>query len=170
MLKATYDPTNKSADAFAMANMVEGTTNKIFTATERTKLSGIADNANNYSHPANHPPSIITQDSSNRFVTDAEKTTWNGKANTVTYTGTLASASWTGSSAPYSQTITVTGLTSGDNPTADIVLSGKTYAEKKAIKDAWSQVIDGEAGTNQATFTFDAIPTVDIPLQFKVVR
>jgi len=33
-----------------------------------------------YSHPANHPPSIITQDSSNRFVTDAEKSTWSGKS------------------------------------------------------------------------------------------
>lgn len=32
-----------------------------------------------YEHPANHPPSIITQDASNRFVTDAEKTTWNAK-------------------------------------------------------------------------------------------
>ena len=30
-------------------------------------------------HPANHPPSIITQDASNRFVTDAEKAAWNGK-------------------------------------------------------------------------------------------
>ena len=31
-------------------------------------------------HPANHPPSIITQDAGNRFVTDVEKTAWNGKA------------------------------------------------------------------------------------------
>jgi hypothetical protein len=38
-------------------------------------------NANYYVHPANHPPSIITQDASNRFVTDAEKTTWNAKSN-----------------------------------------------------------------------------------------
>ena len=45
MLKATYDPNTKNADAFSMANMVEGTTNKIFTATERTKLSGIATSA-----------------------------------------------------------------------------------------------------------------------------
>lgn len=36
---------------------------------------------NNYVHPANHPASIITQDASNRFVTDTEKTTWNSKAN-----------------------------------------------------------------------------------------
>ena len=47
---------------------------------DKTKLDGIAPNANNYVHPTNHPPSIITQDASNRFVTDTEKTTWNAKA------------------------------------------------------------------------------------------
>lgn len=41
MLKSTYDPTNKNADAFSMANMVESSTNKIFTSSERTKLGGI---------------------------------------------------------------------------------------------------------------------------------
>lgn len=169
MLKATYDPTNKSADAFSMTNMVEGTTNKIFTATERTKLSGIADNANNYSHPANHPPSIITQDSSNRFVTDAEKTTWNGKANTVTYTGTLASASWTGASAPYSQTITVTGMASTDNAVTDVALTG-TYATDQAILTNFAIVYRMVSGTNQVTAYANAIPTADIPLQFKIVR
>lgn len=45
MLVATYDPTGKNSDAFNMSNMVEGATNKIFTATERTKLSGIATGA-----------------------------------------------------------------------------------------------------------------------------
>lgn len=33
-----------------------------------------------YTHPTNHPASIITQDANNRFVTDAEKTAWNSKA------------------------------------------------------------------------------------------
>lgn len=37
-----------------------------------------------YSHPANHLPSIITQDISNRFVTDTEKGTWNGKQDPAT--------------------------------------------------------------------------------------
>jgi hypothetical protein len=50
-----------------------------YTTLEQSKLSGIADNANNYTHPANHPASIITQDLNNRFVTDIEKSTWNGK-------------------------------------------------------------------------------------------
>jgi lysophospholipase L1-like esterase len=35
--------------------------------------------ANNYVHPANHAPSVITQDANNRFVSDAEKAAWNAK-------------------------------------------------------------------------------------------
>ena len=46
-------------------------------STDKTKLDGIAAGANAYTHPANHPASIITQDASNRFVTDTEKATWN---------------------------------------------------------------------------------------------
>lgn len=38
MTAAVYDPTAKVADAFDMTNMVEGTTQKILTATERTKI------------------------------------------------------------------------------------------------------------------------------------
>lgn len=48
-------------------------------ASDKIKLDNIADSANNYAHPANHPASIITQDANNRFVTDAEKTNWNAK-------------------------------------------------------------------------------------------
>lgn len=47
---------------------------------DKAKLDGVASNANNYSHPVNHPPSIILQDASNRFVTDSEKNTWSNKA------------------------------------------------------------------------------------------
>ena len=45
MLAATYDPTAVGGDAFDMDNMVEGATTKIFTNTERTKLSGIETGA-----------------------------------------------------------------------------------------------------------------------------
>ena len=56
-------------------------------AADKTKLDGVASGATNYTHPASHPPSIITQDASNRFVTDTEKATWNAKGD-VTLTGT----------------------------------------------------------------------------------
>lgn len=50
------------------------------------------DNDTIYTHPANHPASIITQDSLNRFVTDAEKVTWSGKANS-SHTHTIENVS-----------------------------------------------------------------------------
>jgi hypothetical protein len=43
---------------------------------------------NTYTHPATHPASIITQDTSNRFVTDTEKATWNAKLTATSYTAT----------------------------------------------------------------------------------
>jgi len=61
----------------------KGLSTEDYTTEEKTKLAGIEENANNYVHPDNHPPVIITQDENNRFVTDAEKTTWNGKQEQV---------------------------------------------------------------------------------------
>lgn len=60
-----------------------------YTTAEKSKLAGIATGANNYTHPVNHSPSIITQDSGNRFVTDTEKATWNAKEPAIT-AGTTA--------------------------------------------------------------------------------
>lgn len=48
-----------------------------YTTAEKNKLAGL----NNYSHPSTHPASIISQDINNRFVTDAQISTWNSKAN-----------------------------------------------------------------------------------------
>ncbi|WP_405104519.1 hypothetical protein MHH28_18625 [Paenibacillus sp. FSL K6-1217] len=56
----------------------------LMAAADKSKLDSVVQGANNYVHPSTHSPSIIVQDSSNRFVTDAEKTAWNGKANLVT--------------------------------------------------------------------------------------
>lgn len=39
-----------------------------------------------YTHPASHPASVIEQDASNRFVTDAEKSTWNSKQPALGFT------------------------------------------------------------------------------------
>ena len=48
-------------------------------STDKTKLDGVQSGATAYTHPTNHPASIITQDVNNRFVTDAEKASWNAK-------------------------------------------------------------------------------------------
>ena len=54
-----------------------------YSTAEKEKLAGIADNANNYTHPSTHEASIITQDDTHRFVSDTEKATWNNKAETT---------------------------------------------------------------------------------------
>lgn len=51
-----------------------------YTTAEKTKLAGIAEGANNYTHPATHSPSVIAQDSTNRFMTDAERAKLSGVA------------------------------------------------------------------------------------------
>ena len=56
------------------------------TAYNHSQSAHAPADANNYVHPANHPPSIITQDASNRFVTDAEKSAWNGKQDALGFT------------------------------------------------------------------------------------
>ena len=90
--KSTWDakqPAGSYLVADDIANKVDKVTGKglstnDYTTAEQTKLSGIATNANNYTHPANHSPAIITQDSGNRFVSDAEKAIWNAKQPALT--------------------------------------------------------------------------------------
>ena len=60
----------------------------LMSAADKTKLDGIAAGANAYSHPATHPATMISTDTSHRFVTDSEKSTWNGKAGTSVATQT----------------------------------------------------------------------------------
>ena len=64
----------------------KGLSTEDYTSEEKAKLAGVAAGANNYQHPATHPASVIVQDSTHRFVTDSEKTTWNGKASTTVAT------------------------------------------------------------------------------------
>lgn len=51
----------------------------LMSAADKKKLDGVAASANNYSHPASHPASMISQDATHRFATDTEKSSWNSK-------------------------------------------------------------------------------------------
>lgn len=55
-------------------------TENSYTTVEKTKLQGIQEGANNYVHPAKHKPSEIAEDNLHRFITDAERQTWNNKS------------------------------------------------------------------------------------------
>lgn len=80
---------NATTDAVTITNSTPNATSSVtglMSSTDKAKLDGIAAGANNYTHPATHPPSIIAQDASNRFTTDAEKAAWNAKASTAVAT------------------------------------------------------------------------------------
>ena len=49
----------------------------LMSAADKTKLDGIAAGANNYQHPATQAASMIAEDATHRFATDAEKAKWN---------------------------------------------------------------------------------------------
>ncbi|MBI9055531.1 MAG: hypothetical protein JEY96_17035 [Bacteroidales bacterium] len=53
----------------------------LMSAADKTKLDGVATNANNYVHPSSHVASMITESTTKRFVTDTQIINWNSKAN-----------------------------------------------------------------------------------------
>ena len=68
-------------------------TNGLMSYSDKSKLNGIAYNANNYSHPTNHPASMISTDSNHRFVTDSQLDKLNSIAST-TKTISIYSYDW----------------------------------------------------------------------------
>lgn len=68
----------------AVANKVDkvsgkGLSTNDYTTVEKTKLAGIAANANNYVHPSTHAATMIVEDTTHRFITDVERDIWNAK-------------------------------------------------------------------------------------------
>ena len=55
----------------------KGLSTNDYTTAEKNKLSGLT----NYKHPTSHSATMITEDSTHRFVTDSEKSSWNNKSN-----------------------------------------------------------------------------------------
>ena len=104
------------------------------------------------------------------LVAHAKNATLNqlGHVNHAVLTTTL-NTSWSGSSAPYTKTISVSGILATDTPFIDIVMSG-TYATDTARQEAWGYIYRAVTADNAITFYATDKPTVSLPLQIKVVR
>lgn len=92
----------------------------------------------------------ITEDTTHRFVTDAEKENWNKIQNAVSVS--LKYSGWT-STAPYTQTVNVPGVTAEDAPVIGILIAdGTTAASVKLQNKAWACVDRAVTGAGTVTF------------------
>ena len=88
----------------------------LMSKSDKSKLDGISANANNYTHPTTHDASIISESSTKRFVTDTEKSTWNGKLDATAMLDTY-SMSTTSDTLKVSKKINAAGGIKMDNGT-----------------------------------------------------
>lgn len=97
------------------------------------------------------------------------QTALDGKATAALYPLTLPSTGWTGDAAPYTQEVAVTGITASDTPLVDIVQTG-TEATDEPMREAWGVVTRMVTGAGKVTAYASEKPTVNIPIQLKVVK
>lgn len=97
------------------------------------------------------------------------QTALDNKASVSTYSASLLSTGWTGDAAPYSQEVTVAGITAADTPLVDIVQTG-TEATDEPMREAWGVVTRIVTGAGKITAYASEKPTVNIPIQLKVVK
>ena len=130
-------------------------------AADKTKLDGVETGANAYTHPANHPASIITQDADNRFVTDSEKATWNAKE--AGGAAATAMTAHTGATDPHSQYLrkaggTMTGaITFAAGQTWPTFNQSTTGNAGTATKLATARTINGTSFDGSANITINAV-------------
>jgi len=82
---------------------------------------------------------------------------------------TTLDTTWSGTVAPFTKLQTVSGILETDTPIIDLMLTG-AYATDKTICDEWGKVYRAVTSANTVTFYAHEIPTVNLPLQIKVVR
>lgn len=83
---------------------------------------------------------------------------------------TLPASGWS-AVAPYTQTVTVKGLTAADNPLlVKVIAGGATPEQVKAYNKAFGMIDDGDTADGQATFKcYNKKPTIDIIVGLKGV-
>lgn len=91
------------------------------------------------------------------------------KATVKYFTGTLLADGWTGTSAPFSQEITVNGILETDKPKVDVVVSG-VYATAETEVEAWGYVYRIVTSQNGVTAFATEKPEVSLSIQMEVIR
>lgn len=170
--ESTTSVMSQNAVTSALNNKVDliqgkGLSTEDYTTAEKTKLSGIASEANK---------TVIVQTTGSSTTDvmsqDSVTTQLNSKATTAQYTATLLAANWADVSgnAPFTQTVNIQGILSTDSPFVDVVLSSTTETAKSQLEAfGCLSKIETAAGSITAT-CLDTKPTIDIPIKLKVIR
>lgn len=112
----------------------------------------------------------LTQTLSSYLTTAAAAETYAEKG--FTWTGTLTAAGWSGTAAPYTQTLTISGMQATDNPFLGPNYTSTDVDTVKGQEEAFNLIgrIDSGAGNVTVYIYEDSKPEVDIPILVKVVR
>ena len=89
-------------------------------------------------------------------------------ASTVTYKVNIGTA-WSGSAAPYRQTISVSGMLASDNPIVDVT-PDSTYDTAVSQVEAWGNIHRITTAANSITVYANDKTEVAIPIQLKCIR
>ena len=161
MFKAIYDSTNKLTDIFVYAdNAANNAKVAAQTYAEDYAESYVQSYAESY---------VASSVNTHNSAADAHSSLFQTKAERKTYNGTI-SASWNGSAAPYTQSISISGILATDTPHITPVFSTNNDTAI-AEMEAWALI--NKASTENGAIVFSCFtkkPAVAVNIQIEVIR
>ena len=176
-----WDTVNKLAQSVKLGDNVYAATNAVITlpAADSThdgymakeqaeKLAGIEDNANNYAHPTTagnkHIPAGGAAGQTLMWQADG---TAKWQQTHYTFTATLPASGWS-STAPYTQIVSVTGMTADMDPHLYLV-PATSGAPTEAEAEAFACITGGTTAAGTVTFHCrEDKPTTNITVRLEV--
>ena len=165
---STKVPITRKINSKALSNDVTLTASDVGALPDTTSVPTKTSDLTNDSNFAVDASYVHTDNN----YTSAEKTKLSGIATSATanailnLSGTLTT-SWTGSAAPYSQSVSVSGILATDTPILDLVCSTANY---EAEQEAWGKVFKAVCSANTITFYASEATETSVSFNAKVVR
>lgn len=161
---------NSSSVKFTLQNLTETqkeqARNNIGAGTSNLTNSNITNAIDNNCVKFNAQELTVTQKAQARANIAA------GTSNVVILnaTATFTSGGWT-TTAPYTQSVTITGLTADDTPIIDFDYSSATTENYTNLQDNYNKILRFTSGTNSITaYCYDSAPTIDVKINIKAVK